>query len=139
MFNPSGLRADVSSLLDAYGTPITIKYYTANTFSGTSYDEEYFFVASGLTVSGAGIVQALSDKMSGGDKKYLEQGLLRTDDKKLFIHGSINITTQSLVTIGNNGSQYTILPQGIIPHEISGINIYSTAYMRAYTGGSYYG
>ena len=140
MFNPSGLRADVKTLMESYGTPITIKYYTATTYSGTSYDEEYYFVASGTTISGAAIVQALnSSKMAGGDVKYMEQGLLRSDDKKMFVHGSISITTHSLITIGNNGSQYTILPQGVVPHEISGVNIYQTAYIRQYTGGSYYG
>lgn len=77
--------------------------------------------------------------MAGGDVKYMEQGLLRSDDKKMFVHGSISITTHSLITIGNNGSQYTILPQGVVPHEISGVNIYQTAYIRQYTGGSYYG
>ena len=132
------MRTDFEKILLDKGTSLTIKYPSVFSYSGTEYDEVYL---SGATViSGLGFKQPIStgDK---GDVLFLEQGKIELSDDKLFVHGSLTVTTDSIITYGGSpGSLFEITGAGVLSHEISGISIYKKIYVRPlYGSGAWYG
>lgn len=132
---PSDLRADFDNALNSIGIPITIRYFTYETYSGTDYDEEYLATASGTTVSGIGAFFPIDQN----DSKFIEEGKITHADKKIYITGSIETRSNMLITVGNSGSEYHVLPKGIFDYDISGTTIFKKCYIRMQIGSPVYG
>jgi len=111
--------------------PITVENFT-RTYTDSDYDIET--LSGGVVTSGIGMIQPLSLKQGGAELMYLEQGLLKEQDSRLFVTGSIDIQSDSRITVGDGGSVYNIIPPGVIPWTISGTDVYKKAYIRIETG-----
>lgn len=134
MPTPNELRNDFNSVVDENGIPITITNYPTITF-GAGFDDEQLPSSSGTSTSGGCILQPIG----AGDRQYVERGLVTWNDSKMFIAGSLPISGNSLITIGNTGSYYEVLPQGIIQYQVSGTLIYQTVYVRQTASGQHAG
>ena len=129
------MRSGADRIFNTAGVPILITNYPTITFNNTGYDDEQLVSASGTNTSGAGILQPIG----AGDRQYVERGLVTWNDSKLFLAGSIGISGNSVVTVGNAGSLYEVLPQGIQRWDVSGVTIYQTAYIRQVYSGQHAG
>jgi len=137
--------ADVASTIQSNGELIRLRHYEKS-WSGTSdYDEEYITLqATGGTIWVKGMHFPISDKAAGEDHKYLEQGIIRLDDKKLYLAGSVTVySTGSKITKIGIGSpttdEYQIIERGIQTQSLGGTDVYHKIYIRYLTAGSFIG
>jgi len=134
------LRQEASGTIATYGEAISIKYYI-QTFSGTDYDNHYI-TQSGNTVWTKGLHFPLSDM--GGDNtgeeyKLLQQGAIRHDDRKIFLLADYNLSGPTIkIGLGSpSRAYYKVLPQGVVPQSIEGVDVYKKAYLRMLNTGSF--
>jgi hypothetical protein len=123
---------------DNFSTDIRIRYF--NQFGDDTYDDSFSLVQSGTDLWCSGITQDLNKTEGSIDSNLLEQGKIITNDTKIFINGSINLTgseKQVKVQIGSpTGEQYSIIPLGGLAGEVNGVNIFKQIYVRRLTNGS---
>lgn len=119
-------RTDFDAVVGDVGFPITVRQGYTYSYSGTDYDEAY--LSSGANVSGSGMAFPLGNS----DKGWVAQGLLKADDQKLFVAGSLGVVPEAIVTFG--GSTWGVLPQGIQKFEIGGSVVYQKCYIRLMNG-----
>ena len=135
MPTPTELRTTFNEVIDENSTPIRITYYNTQTFTAASYDDEQLVNASGVSVSGGCILQPIG----ASDKQYIDQGLADWNDSKMFLAGSIDTKTNMQVLVGNNGSLYYVLPNGITRYDVSGTTIYQRVFVRKLVSGQHPG
>jgi len=103
------------------------------TISDSDYDD-----VTTQTIGGSGTISGLVFPVRGTQGSYeamlLEQGKIRTNDKHLYLLGSINLSGNLIFDI--NGEKYTLIPDGIRVWENAGSHIYSEAFVRFVVGGS---
>jgi hypothetical protein len=120
-----------------FSTDIRIRNFT--TVSGGVYDDDWV-LTSGVDTWLKGTTMELNTKDGSIDSNLLEQGKIITNDTKIFINGSINLTgseKQVKVQIGSpTGEQYSIIPLGGLAGEVNGVNIFKQIYVRRLTNGS---
>jgi len=133
------LTSGFNNLLDKAGKTITVKYFTQSI--GSVYDDEVTLTeVTGSQLATSGIVLPISSKFGSEDLNLLEQGKLRTQDQKLYVNGSLDFNTGSLVSkiiIGTDA--FTLVPLGGIPYEVEGVQIYKKTYIRSLPTGSLMG
>jgi hypothetical protein len=131
---PSEMRKDFENAVEEAGTTTTIKYWNIGSvdYSGTDYDEEYYPVGSATSITCAGLMFPVRGDMAGEDYKYLEQGTVQVGDSKLFVPGSVDFNNNALITYG--GNDYKILEGGVVPQNISGVNIFKKVFVRLLAG-----
>lgn len=130
---PAQAGSDFSEIVRLHGIPITILYWPQSSiFYQTDYDQERTPATSGTTISGGAIIQPIGT----GDAQYLEQGKLQKDDMKMYVAGSLTMPSNSIITIGNTGSKYDIVPDTIRRWDLSGTTIYQQAFIRTRPEGS---
>src|SRR3989304_9942739 len=140
------MALNIQSFYDDFNTAITdtgqniiVKYWSTTSgttvaYSGSDYDEPYFLSASGTTVSGLGMFQPVSGKLGGGEFKYLEAGIIKYNDQKLFTHGSLTLQSNSLIT-DSNGSVWKVLNEpGVAEWSVLGSVIYKSSFVRLING-----
>jgi len=136
--NVSELRSDVNSMISSYGAPIRIRKYIIG------YDATYG-TTSGISLSGTswcmGLQQPIRSDMAGDDYKFLEQGKIKTNDSKVYLTGSVNLSGNKVkVGVGSpNPTEYELLNQGAIPQYLNGSVVYQKAYIRILNTGSWLG
>lgn len=135
MPTPDELRTDFNTVVDDNGLPCLITNYTTQTFNSSGYDDEQLPSISGTAVSGGCIIQPIGPS----DKQYVERGVVLWNDTKMFIAGSLNISANSTVVVGNTGSMYQVLPQGIVRHDVSGATVFQEVYLRQIASGQHAG
>lgn len=135
MVTSVSVLSDVEAVLNEIGAPFVVKSWAQGvaTYSGADYDEEYLptgsnTVGSVSISSGVGFVQPLGNS----EKSYLEQGLLKEGDIVLFMHGSISVSSNMMVTI--MGNTYDVLSQGVLNHSVVGSVAYRKVYLRTNVG-----
>ena len=131
-WNPRQAGSDFNEVIRRQGTDVTIRFWPAGSliFDTTEYDDVVRFAGSSVIESGGTILLPLGRS----DLAYVEQGKLNSTDVKMYFAGSLNVVPNAEITVGNTGSIYTILPDGIKRHEISGIVVYQEAFGRIDTG-----
>lgn len=122
------------------GVLIRMRTYVPS-YSGTDYDNAYV-TASGSDAWFMGMQQPLDIRNGGKDYKFIQQGLIQFDDSKVYIPGSISITSANKYKLWLGGSPsittpYEIVENGVIPWNISGVDIYKKVYIRILNGGSF--
>lgn len=135
MPTPIEMQSGATRVFESYGTPVLVTNYPTITFDADGYDDEQLISASGTSTSGAGILQPIGNS----DRSYVEAGLVTNNDNKLFLPGSIPVSGNSQLTIGNTGSLYQVLPQGIRRYDVSGVTIYQTVFVREIYAGQHPG
>lgn len=134
----SRLSAAMEKILDRAGTQIRIQYFTSTI--GSVWDDDITWTQSGADLWTSGIFLPLRVSNQSSDSILLEQGKLLTDDKRLYLHGSLALTGSEMqVTIrigspGNNfDNQYSMLPNSI-KYSVSNSPIYKLVYIRQVGG-----
>ena len=110
-------------------------------YSGTDYDDSYIS-KSGTDFWFFGMKQPIDNRFGGLDYKYLEQGMIKLDDSKLYVPGSIPINSDYKYKLFIGGSPsitepFEIIENGVIPWNISGVDIYKKVYVKILNGGSF--
>lgn len=140
------LSAGFANIVGKAGKPIRIRYFSQ--VAGSVWDDEVTLTeVTGSEVWTSGIVMPLSNKYGSEDVILVEQGKLSNQDQKLYVNGSLDFTgvgSNFKVKVGMTGSptqtdNYTIIPQGGIPYEAEGTQIYKKVYIRQLTNGSFIG
>lgn len=134
MVTSTELRSDFNDVIDENSTPVRIVYYDTQTFT-TGYDDEQLVSASGTAVSGGCIIQPIGPS----DRQYVERGLVDWNDSKIFLAGSIDTRQNMVLTIGNTGSLYEVLNNGLWRYDVSGTTIYQRLYIRKIVSGQHAG
>lgn len=136
------LRADIEEAL-TYGQQLRFKFYSLSYVSGNDYDDNVTYVQSGTDLWVSGLVQPIDKKPNGTDSTLLEQGLIKVDDKKIYVLGTTQTSGLSPVKIGLGSpvtGEYEILNQGqTIEWDAFGSTIYKKVYARFLTNGSFIG
>lgn len=137
MVNPARLRTDFDKLVDTNGQPVRVRYYTTS-YSGTQYDQEYI-TASGNDVWIQAMHFPLNINTGGADREYLEQGKILINDRKLYVAGSIEISSTTKIMFGSPtvSSVFAPIENGWMDYQISGTVIYNKMFIRTLTNGSF--
>lgn len=125
---PTQIGSDVNEIIRQHGTFCTIRYWAAGSeaYTVTDYDDATLANGSSTVISGG----CLAFPLSKSDSVYVQQGLLKMDDMKAYFAGSITLTPNAVLTIGNTGSLYDVLPDNIRRYDFSGVTVYQTAFVR---------
>lgn len=125
---PDTMQGQFNGIVDNFGTVCTIQYWSAGSiyYTAGSYDDETLQAGSSTVISGGCILQPIGQ----GDTQFIQQGKITIDDAKAYFAGSLTVISNAIVTIGNTGSQFTIIPDTIQRWEVSGAVIYQKAYLR---------
>lgn len=132
----------VISALD-YGQQLRIKYYNVSYGgAGSYYDDNITLTQSGADFWSSGIVLPINSSRGSNDAVLVEQGLLLTNDTKLYIQGSID--TSGIIKIGLGSAttmvnEYSILDDGIIKYSVNQVDVLKKIYLRRLTNGSLIG
>ena len=129
-----------NNVVTDFGVLCRLKSFSQS-FSGALFDDS-FVVASGTDAWFYGMPQPVSNKFGSVDQKFLHQGMIKLDDNKLFIPGSvtINAAVKYKVFIGGSPSittPYEVLPEGVTAWNVSGVPVYQRVYLRLLNGGSF--
>ena len=123
-----------------YGQQINIKYYTESFGAGSYYDDAVTVSQSGVTFWTSGVVLPITQTRGSEDAVLVEQGLLLTNDSKLYIAGSIPTSGTIKVGLGNpTTAEYSIIGNGIINWSVNETDILKKLYIRQLTNGSFIG
>jgi len=127
----------LNKVIELGGVPIRVLYLKQTI--GSVWDDEVSLSQSGAVIWTSGLVLPLSNKWGSTDSLLMEQGKLNNSDRKLYVNGSLLITGSELqvkIMIGSNtiGTQYSIIPDGIIMFEVAGQPIYKKVFLRRLTG-----
>ena len=120
-----------------YGQPCRIAYYK-DSYSGTAYDNAYL-TASGTNQWVYGLDFPVgTGQHAGEDYKFLAQGRIQLDDKKIFFPPHINLSGAGVkIGIGSPTTvEYAIVPEGVKVYNVQGIDIYKKVYVCKLNTGS---
>ena len=90
-------------------------------------------VTGSSTISG--LVFPINSKQGSTEAMMMEQGILVTTDKTLYINGTNSISASGLL-IGIGSTFYTVIPNGISTYGVTGSNVYHKLYIRQTITGS---
>jgi hypothetical protein len=110
------------TLGNTYGTTVLIQL-KSRSYSGADYDIE-ILANSGNLLSVSGIVLPLGKD----ERQYVEQGLLDSNDKKLFLPSGAEIN-ESADLVFSSGS-WTVMPKGVSNYETAGQVVYHRVLVR---------
>ncbi len=126
---PQEMRDSFEQVMNEQGTFVTFTKHTI-TYSG-AYGEAMY--QSGTTTNTTTSGLAMFQPIGPSDVQILPQGQVSLYPQKMFVHGSIDLTGDTVITA--NGSPYVIISsQGIIDYQVSGVVIYRKAFVRAQIG-----
>jgi len=143
---PDKFGAGFSKAVEKAGKPVRVRYFSQ--VAGSVWDDEVTLTeVTGSEVWTSGIVMPLSNKYGSEDVVLVEQGKISNQDQRLYVNGSLDFTgagSNFKVKIGMTGSpvqldNYTMVPLGGIPYEVSAAQIYKKVYIRRLTNGSFIG
>lgn len=136
MIEPAGVLNRVNVGIQKNGMPVRLRFFTSS-WSGADYDNEYI-TQSGTDQWIIGLAQPVVGGRAGLDAKYLAEGTIKLDDRKLYVVGSITFSGQAIrIGLGSpTVDEYKILPDGIITENLSGVNVFHKIYMRRLPLGS---
>lgn len=137
------LAAGLDKIITRAGTPFRIAYFTSTI--GSVFDDDVTLTQSGNDLWTSGVVMSLDTSQGSYDSVLLEQGKLITDDKRLFIHGSLLLTGSELhVRILLGSAEVGVLPEYTlidrhIRIEASNVPIYKKIFIRQIVGSALLG
>jgi len=138
MVNTSDMITDFDRVLSEVGAPLIVKFYACSgiTTTGSEYDDVSYVAwqQSGANVSGVAVIQPLSRDTAGVDYKFMQEGIIRFDDRKIFVTGSLldYQPSNSKIRFYIGAKTWELLPAGMQPHTASGVTIFYTGYIREY-------
>ena len=126
---PAEMRTTFNNIVGQYGERI-VSYQFSVTYTNP-YDEESQTLSG--SIMGSAFWLPVSEGRNGEDYKYIEQGLIRLDDVKLFYSSGTTLTPNDIVAIPSLAGSFSVVK--IFNWTVNGNHIYNKAYLRRYTNG----
>jgi len=140
MVTSQDLKDDFQQVIDETGFPVRFRYFEV-TYVDDGYDN-----VSGLKnptdVWTSGIKQPINNRDLYGSSQefHNEQGLLKSDDSKLYVLADVNISGEMKIGIGSPiQNEYGIIEGGARTWNAQGDEVYHKLYIRRLTNGSLIG
>jgi hypothetical protein len=138
MVNPTQLITDVNQVI-SNGNQVRFRYFDI-TYDSEDYDDEVNLVQSGNDIWCSGLIQPLDRKEGSQDSVLLQQGLIKQNDSKMYVAGSILVSGVFKIGIGSPADEeYTMTSGGNIVWSLGGSDIYQKLYIRYLPTGSLIG
>ncbi len=125
-----------------YGEPVRFKYYNSSFGAGSYYDDDVTLTQSGADGWATGLVQPIDNFGGGVDAVLLQQGMIKENDSKIYVLGSVQTSGLSNIKVGlgsPNFEEYEMLERGNIQWVVNGSPVYKKIYVRYLTNGSFVG
>ena len=131
----TSVRKDFKQAVE-YGEQIRIMHFTGSKAVG-EYDDADVLIQSGASIWTSGLVMPITNKYGSSEALLLEQGKIKTDDKKIFIAGDIETTNTMRIGIGNPVTEeHSIIADGVTNYPAGGEVVYKKLYCRVLGNGS---
>ena len=131
------LLTDATNTINTYGESIRFRKFTVTINSG-SYDSDQL-LTSGADTWTSGIIQPIGRS----EFNLVQQGLLLTNDLKVYVDGSVNVSGTFRIGIGSANppsNEYQLAPNNLIESPfVNGSPIYKKLFLRVLTTGSLQG
>lgn len=138
MVTPSALRKDVEGIL-TNGEVVRFRFLTGSQ-SDADFDDNITWVQSGTDLFFSGLVQPIDNKFGSREANLLQQGLLTSDDLRLFVLGTVPTSGLFKVGIGSpNYTDYFQAEAGVQDWTVGGESVYKKVYLTQLTTGSFIG
>ena len=126
----SGLRETFNDVINTYGRQVVINTRSAS-FTATDYDQGTMSTSG--SVVGSGFVLPVSENVNGQDQQFMNMGVIRMDDFKMFLSSGNAINEDDLVVLntGPNTGSYSVIK--IFDYTVENGLVYSKIYMRRFT------
>jgi hypothetical protein len=121
------VKSDFGRLGSDYGAAFSMRLKTRS-YSGADYDDE-ILANSGTAVTGSCLVFPLGK--TGEDFNYVEQGLVKADDKKAYFAASVQVENNADIVV--LGGSYIAVENGIFTQSVQGTEIFKKVFMRRKT------
>jgi len=138
MTDPSVVSANFQKLLDENSVPVRVKHYE-EVADHQQYDDALQLQQTGVAVWVSGCIQPIKNVKGSYDAVLLEQGKIKTTDKKIYVP---NVATNGTIKVGIGSpvtTEHSVIPDGMEAWEISGSVIYKKLYLRELVAGSLIG
>ena len=136
MVTVSQLQNDVQQAIDSAGVICRFKYFNyAYPGAGSYYDDGITLTQSGSSLWVSGLVSPV-----GGKEAHLvQQGLLKNDDKVLYVLGTVGTSGLWQVGIGSGTptDEYGLIESvGVMSWQIGNVDVYKKCFLRRLSTGS---
>ena len=140
MSTGTNLALGLNKIITRAGIPIAVKYFTETV--GSVWDDDVALTFDSATWT-SGVILPLDTREGSTDSVLVQQGKLIEQDMRLYVNGSLAFTgsdTQMKVQTGSpSGEAYSLIPEGGITYQATGVNVYKKVYLRRLTNGSLIG
>ena len=134
----SELRTDIAEVLK-YGQQIRVKYFS-NFRNSEDYDDDLSLFQSGTDVWTSGLIQPLDSRQGSKESIMVSQGLLHSEDRRLFVDNNFVASGNFRIGIGSPVTEEVVLSSGgVIDWQIEGITVYKKLYVQNLITGSLVG
>ena len=123
-----------------FGQLCRIKYYNVGYGAGSYYDDDVSYSQSGTDLWISGVILPISNSRGSSDAVLLEQGLIKTNDTKLYIEGEVSTSGTIKIGLGNPiDDEYSLLSEGVMKWDVNEVPILKKLFIRRLTNGSFIG
>lgn len=112
--------------MNKYGSQIKMQLFSRS-YSGTEYDDEHLTASGNVIDSYNGYLDNVSAKPYSDDYAFVQQGLVKLTDKKLFVPGEFPVSENAQIVV-NAGSYWV---KRTDKFEMSGTTIYKRIFLRS--------
>lgn len=123
------MQDSFNQIINQHGEKCVVYQHSA-TIGGT-YDEKTLTLSG--SVIGSMFWLPVSDNRNGEDYKYLEEGVIRKDDIKIFYKSGISLGDTDIVAIPTAAGSYSVVKR--FDWSTNGAFIYHKAFLRRYVNG----
>ena len=140
----SKLKSDFTKFVKAEGTDLRLKYYTGSV-ANTDWDDAQVFVQSGADIWTSGVCLPILNVQGSHDAVLVEQGKIKTSDKRFYIQGEISMDApaQGAIKIGLGSpilAEHSLIPDGVQAWPpLTGDIVYYKVFGRELSTGSFIG
>jgi len=131
------LFTDLKSTVNTYGQAVRFRYFVGSIGAG-SYDDDISLFKEGNDTWVSGLVQPIGK----AENDLVQQGLLKTDDLKVYFDSSVNVSGTWRLGIGGSppAQEYGLTEDNLRNSPlINGSVIYHKVFVRKLTTGSLVG
>lgn len=142
MVTPSEAGIEFNNALLEAGGPIRFRYFSVSTpGAGSYYDDDITLAQSGADLWISGVVQPLKGGAFSQDGILLQQGLVKENDLRLYVAGSIDTSTTGSTTwkVGLGSpvrDDYSLTGEGVQGWEVGGVTVYKKMFISRLLTGS---
>ena len=130
------MQGEMDRILAETGQPMRIRHYTGSVAT-TDYDDAQVLTQSGTAVWTSGTILAIKDVEGSEEAVLIQQGKIKTTDKKIYVKGNIETTSTMKIGVGSPPSvEHSIIPDGVKAQPPTGTVVYKKMFVRELPSGS---